>query len=114
LLSLAGIPFAVGFWAKLYVLLFAWKAGYAALVVAGALLAVVALYYYLQLARSMYMVEPKSQKPVVVRPALACAIVVCLIGVVGYGAYPKPLLESARVAAAALVPSPASMLAAAR
>lgn len=114
LLSLAGIPFAVGFWAKLYVLLFAWRAGYAPLVIAGALLAVVGLYYYLQLARSMYMVEPKSPERVVVRPALACAIIICLIGVVGYGAYPKPLLQSASVAAAALVPSSPSVLAAAR
>jgi NADH-quinone oxidoreductase subunit N len=110
LLSLVGIPFVVGFWAKLYVFLFAWKAGYSALVVAGALLAVVALYYYLQLARSMYMVEPKSAKRIVVRPALATAIVICLVGVIGYGLYPKPLLDSARNAATALAPTKSPLL----
>lgn len=103
LLSLAGIPFVVGFWAKLYVFIAAWRAGYAWLVVAGALLAIVGLYYYLQIARVMYMSEPKQTEPVVVRPTLAAGIVICLLGVVGYGAYPKPLLESARAAADAFM-----------
>jgi len=99
LLSLAGIPFVVGFWAKLYVFIEAWRAGFAWLVVAGALLAIVALYYYLQIARVMYMTEPKQMEPCVVKPSLAVGLLICLIGVVGYGAYPRPLLESARVAA---------------
>ena len=112
LLSLAGIPFVVGFWAKLYVFIAAWHAGYSVLVVAGALLAIVSLYYYLQIARAMYMVKPKTDAPVVVKPALATAVIVCLIGVVGYGAYPRPLLESARVAADALTQQSPSMFAA--
>lgn len=99
LLSLAGIPFVVGFWAKLYVFIAAWRAGYALLVVAGALLAIVALYYYLQIVRVMYMMEPTQTEPIVVRPTLAAGVLICLLGVVGYGAYPKPLLESARAAA---------------
>src|SRR5208282_4768223 len=43
LLSLAGIPFVVGFWAKLYVFLAAWRAGLFGLVGAGIVLAVVGL-----------------------------------------------------------------------
>ncbi len=103
LLSLAGIPFVVGFWAKLYVFIAAWRAGYSWLVVAGALLAIVALYYYLQIVRVMYMSEPKLKDSIVVRPSLAAGVLVCLLGVVGYGAYPKPLLESARAAADAFM-----------
>ena len=99
LLSLAGIPFVVGFWAKLYVFIAAWRAGYAWLVVAGALLAIVALYYYLQIARVMYMSEPKLDGPCHVKPSLALGMLVCLLGVVGFGAYPRPLLESAQAAA---------------
>lgn len=99
LLSLAGIPFVVGFWAKLYVFIAAWRAGYAWLVVAGALLAIVALYYYLQIARVMYMTEPKVAEPCYVKPSLALGMIICLLGVVGYGAYPRPLLDSARSAA---------------
>ena len=103
LLSLAGIPFVVGFWAKLYVFIAVWRAGYAWLVVAGALLAVVALYYYLQIARVMYMSEPKLTEPCHVKPSLAVGLLVCLLGVVGYGAYPRPLLDSARSAADAFM-----------
>lgn len=109
LLSLAGIPFVAGFWAKLYVFIAAWRAGYAWLVVAGALLAIVALYYYLQIARVMYMSEPKLTEPQSVRPSLAAGILICLLGVVGYGAYPKPLLESARIAADAFMQTQSSV-----
>jgi NADH-quinone oxidoreductase subunit N len=109
LLSLAGIPFVVGFWAKLYVFIAAWRAGYSWLVIVGALLAIVALYYYLQIARVMYMSEPKQAEPVVVKPALAAGVLICLLGVVGYGAYPRPLLESARAAADAFTQTQPSL-----
>jgi len=109
LLSLAGIPFVVGFWAKFYVFIEAWRAGYEWLVVAGALLAIVALYYYLQIARVMYMSEPKLTAPCEVKPTLAMAILVCLLGIVGYGAYPRPLLDAARVAANAFTQVPSSV-----
>ena len=109
LLSLAGIPFVAGFWAKLYVFIAAWRAGYAWLVVAGALLAIVGLYYYLQIARLMYMVEPKIAEPQRVRPTLSAGILICLLGIVGYGAYPKPLLESARFAADAFMQTQSSV-----
>ncbi len=47
LLSLGGIPFVVGFWAKLYVFWAAAAAGLYWLVLVGAILTVVALFYYL-------------------------------------------------------------------
>jgi NADH-quinone oxidoreductase subunit N len=101
LLSLAGIPFVVGFWAKLYVFIAAWRAGYPWLVVIGALLAVAALFYYMQLARAMYMVKPTQNGRVVVAPALTAAILLSLAGVVGFGLYPAPLLDEAEGAATA-------------
>ncbi len=104
LLSLAGIPFVVGFWAKLYVFIAVWQAGYDWLVVLGALIAVVSLFYYLQLARAMYMTKPSTERALKVRPALKLAIVVCALGVVGIGLYPNPLLEQVQVAAAGFMP----------
>jgi len=101
LLSLAGIPFVVGFWAKLYVFVAAWRAGYAWLVLVGALLAVAALFYYMQLARAMYMEPPKTEEKVVVPPALTVAIVLALAGVVGFGVYPASVLDQAESAASA-------------
>jgi NADH-quinone oxidoreductase subunit N len=99
-LSLAGIPFVVGFWAKLYVFMAVYQAGQGWLVLFGALMAIVSLWYYLQIARAVYMGEAKAG-PVAVRPALAAAIGLCLLGVVGMGAWPSPFVESATQAAAA-------------
>lgn len=100
LLSLAGIPFMVGFWAKLYVFIAAWKAGFEWLVLVGAVLAVVALFYYLQIARAMYMKPPaeKADKPRT-GVGLKLAIIACLLGVVGFGLWPRPVLDDALEAA---------------
>ena len=90
LLSLGGIPFVAGFWAKLYVFMAAIERGLYGLVLLGAVLTVVALYYYLQVARQMYIESPDRQEPVAIPTPLATAIVACLIGVVGMGVYPGP------------------------
>lgn len=95
LLSLAGIPFVVGFWAKLYVFIVAWQAGLYLLVILGAVLAVVGLFYYMQIARSMYMLPPKRDTELRAAPALALSLALCLAGVVLFGAWPSPVLEDA-------------------
>ncbi|MBK7395659.1 MAG: NADH-quinone oxidoreductase subunit N [Myxococcales bacterium] len=97
LLSLAGIPFVVGFWAKLYVLLAAYRAGLVSLVVAGVVLAVIGLFYYLRLLRAAYMTEPTVSRPDerFGGPALGLAIALCVVAVVGLGLFPKPLLDAA-------------------
>jgi NADH-quinone oxidoreductase subunit N len=105
LLSLAGIPFVVGFWAKLFVFLAAYRAGLLGLVVLGAALAVVGLFYYLQVARAAYMAEPTRPEAPRVDGALAAAIVLCLLAVVGLGLWPRPLFDAARAAGASLTSS---------
>lgn len=107
LLSLAGIPFAVGFWAKLYVFLAAWQAGHAWLVLLAACLAVVGLFYYLRVARSMYLGEPADVSPVRTGPALRLAVVACALATGGLGLYPRPMVEAAAVAAQAWQGKPA-------
>jgi len=114
LLSLAGIPFVAGFWAKLFVLLAAYRAGLRGLVVLGVVLAVVALFYYLTVARSTFMAESaEGSRGVKVRWPLGLAIAVCLAAVVGLGLWPRPLLESAERAAADLL-SPVELAASGR
>jgi len=102
LLSLAGIPFVVGFWAKLYVFLAAWKAGLAWLVVAGIVLAVVGLFYYLRMLRAAYMTDEGYAPPTTAR-SLRVAIALCAIAVVGLGLWPGPLVDDAMGASRALV-----------
>jgi NADH-quinone oxidoreductase subunit N len=100
LLSLGGIPFVAGFWAKLYVFWAAADKGLYWLVLLGAVLTVVALFYYLLVAKRMYIDAPERPGAIPVSPLLALAILICSLGVVIIGIYPKPLVLSAlRVAA---------------
>ncbi|MBI4637416.1 MAG: NADH-quinone oxidoreductase subunit N [Candidatus Rokubacteria bacterium] len=100
LLSLGGIPFVAGFWAKLYVFWAAAQQGLYWLVLLGAVLTVVALFYYLLLAKRMYIEPPERPERVRLAPGLALAVILCALGVVLLGVYPKPLVMAAlRVAA---------------
>jgi NADH-quinone oxidoreductase subunit N len=95
LLSLGGIPFVAGFWAKLYVFWAAAERGLYWLVLLGAVLTVVALFYYLLVARSMYIDTPSRTERVPVAPALALALLLCVLGVVALGVYPKGVVMAA-------------------
>jgi NADH-quinone oxidoreductase subunit N len=100
LLSLGGIPFVAGFWAKLYVFWAAAERGLYWLVLLGAVLTVVALFYYLLVAKRMYVEPPERTGRVPVDPTLALSVALCALGVVLLGLYPKPVVMAAlRVAA---------------
>lgn len=102
LLSLGGIPFVAGFWAKLYVFLAVAEKGLYSLVFLGAVLTVVALYYYLLVARRMYIDAPRRPERVPVPALLGVAIAVCAVGVVGMGVYPGPWVDMVKRVAATL------------
>jgi NADH-quinone oxidoreductase subunit N len=106
LLSLAGIPFAVGFWAKLYVFLAAWRSGLAGLVVAGVILAALGLFYYLSVLQAAYISEPEQGRGHVVPRssfALRAGIAVCALAVLALGLWPAPVVEAASRAGADLL-----------
>jgi NADH-quinone oxidoreductase subunit N len=102
LLSLGGIPFVAGFWAKLYVFWAAAEVGLYWLVLVGAVLTVVALFYYLVVARRMYIEAPERTGPVRVSGTLALAVILCVVGVVAIGVYPKPVVMAALLVATPL------------
>jgi NADH-quinone oxidoreductase subunit N len=94
----------VGFWAKLYVFLAAWRAGEIWLVASGIVLAVLGLFYYLRVLRAAYMVDDGDERPAPApSPALRVAIALCLVAVVGLGLWPGPLVDSAARAGADLL-----------
>ena len=94
LLSLGGIPFVLGFWGKLYVFLAAGQAGLWWLVALGALLSVVALYYYLNVVRAMFLLtDPRP--PVEIPFALQFAVVACAVIVTAGGLAPALFVEPA-------------------
>jgi NADH-quinone oxidoreductase subunit N len=94
LLSLGGIPFVAGFWAKLFVFWAVVEQGMYFLAFLGAVLTVVALYYYLVVARRMYIEPPVSPAPVPVPGVLMVAITVCLAGIIVMGVYPEPWVRA--------------------
>jgi NADH-quinone oxidoreductase subunit N len=96
LLSLGGIPFVAGFWAKLYVFWSAAAAGLYWLVLVASVLTVVALFYYLVVAKRMYIEAPDASAGRI-RPSapLALAVILCALGVVALGVYPKPIVMAA-------------------
>lgn len=94
LLSLGGIPFLAGFWAKLFVFWAVVEQGMYLLAFLGAVLTVVALYYYLVVARRMYIEEPASPEPVYVPGPLTIAIGACVAGIIVMGVYPEPWVRA--------------------
>ncbi len=102
LLSLGGIPFVAGFWAKLYVFWAAAERGLYWLVLLGALLTVVALFYYLVVAKRMYIEAPERPAPIPVALSLAISVTLCAVGVVALGLYPRGVVMAALRVAAAL------------
>jgi NADH:ubiquinone oxidoreductase subunit 2 (subunit N) len=95
LLSLGGIPFVAGFWAKLYVF---WRPSSAAFMASSS---------SAQFSRSSRSITTCSSRagctsnrraspsPYVWPPLLGAAIVICLLGVIGIGVYPAPWVDMA-------------------
>jgi NADH-quinone oxidoreductase subunit N len=105
LLSLGGIPFVAGFWAKLGVFIAAWHAGETVLVIVGAVLAVVGVFYYLRVARSIYLEDPVPGAAIVTVPRVqAFAIGISAIAVVVIGIFPQVLIDRALAIAQAWRP----------
>jgi NADH:ubiquinone oxidoreductase subunit 2 (subunit N) len=102
LLSLGGIPFVAGFWAKLFIFRAVIDQHMYGLALLGAVLTIVALYYYLVLGRRMYIDPPATPDPVVLAAPLFAAILVCAVGVVLMGVYPEPWVQAALHATAGL------------
>ena len=104
LLSLGGIPFVAGFWAKLYVFWAAVDRGMYGLAFLGAVLTVVALYYYLLVARRMYIDAPATGRlaPLPVPAVLQVGIFTCLAGVIAMGVYPEPWVAAVMTVAEGL------------
>ena len=102
LLSLGGIPFVAGFWAKLFIFRAVVDQQMYALALLGAVATIVALYYYLVLSSRMYVDEPEKTTPVAVPMPLFLAILVCAVGTVVMGLYPEPWVHAVMAAAKGL------------
>lgn len=99
LLSLTGLPPTAGFIAKLYIFNAAVQADLVWLVVVAVVNTAVSAFYYLGVARQMYLSSGEGQ-PAVPAPALTQGLLVlAALGVLTFGVYPIPLIEAAQRAA---------------
>lgn len=92
LLSLAGIPPLVGFFGKFLLFKSALEAGFLWLAVAGVVNSAVALYYYVNVIRWMYLQSPQETKPLKAAPLIAATVWVCALATLVLGLFPAPLL----------------------
>lgn len=102
MVSLTGLPPAVGFWAKIYLFGAAVDAGLTWLVVIGVLNSVVSAYYYLRIVKAMYLAPAESEETIITALPIRAALLFSFLGTLIFGIYPAPLLALARTAASAL------------
>ena len=98
LLSLAGIPPAAGFIAKVQVFSAALDAGNWSLVLVGVLTSVVAAFFYLRVIVRMYMDEPASDGASDASAWPRAVLVVPAIGVLVLGVVPGVILRAIEAA----------------
>ncbi|HEX2198747.1 MAG TPA: NADH-quinone oxidoreductase subunit NuoN [Burkholderiales bacterium] len=102
MLSLAGLPPTVGFYAKLVVLSAAVDAGWIWLAVAAVILSVVGAFYYLRIVKLMYFDEPVDTAPV--SGAFGARVLLSANGlaVLAFGIFPGSLMGLCYLAIATL------------
>lgn len=103
LLSLAGIPATLGFLGKFYVLTAGAAVHAWALVIILVASSVIGLFYYLRVVVAIYATDaPAEPFPLRVSPAAGIVLGVLVVGLIGFGIYPAPLLSLIRMAISAL------------
>jgi len=118
LLSMIGIPFTAGFFAKFYVFAGAFAAGHKTLVIIGLLNSGVACFYYLRLILALYTNdealytqqdrgETESES---ISFAATLAIAACAAAVLMMGILPAKVLSHAERAAHILLPNEANIV----
>ena len=104
MLSLAGIPPLAGFFGKFYVFTAAASAGPKPLgllwlVILALAMSVVSLYYYLQVLKQIYVVEPAESRPALnVSAGMQLVLGLVALGVVVLGCAPGLLLSRLQLA----------------
>lgn len=92
MLSMAGIPPMIGFYAKLSVLQAALSAGYVWLTVIAVMLSLIGAFYYLRIIKLMYFDAPESEAPIFPEPDIKALISINGIAVIALGIFPQALM----------------------
>jgi len=95
MLSLAGIPPLGGFVAKYLVFAAGVQAGYTWLVILALLTAVVSLYYYANVIKTMYFAPGQSTIRIIPSFPAKLVLVLAVLGVFIFGIFPGPIMDLA-------------------
>lgn len=92
MLSLAGIPPMIGFYAKFAVLQAVVNAGYVWLAVAAVLFSLIGAFYYLRIIKLMYFDEPETNEPLVPNSDVKILLSANGFAVLALGVFPQALM----------------------
>lgn len=92
MLSMAGIPFFIGFFAKFAVLLAAVKAGHTVVAVVAVLFSLVGAFYYLRVVKLMYFDAPVDSAPIVATIDFKVLLSLNGIAVAVFGLFPDAIM----------------------
>jgi len=98
LLALAGIPPTAGFIGKFYVFASAIQSGWILLALAGVLNSVISVFYYANVIRQMYILEPKETGEFPRDSYLRGVLLLTIIFTLFIGVYPEPFIRLSQVA----------------
>lgn len=97
MLSLAGMPFTIGFFGKFFIFQAAMESHQYVLVVIGFVTVACGFYYYLKVVRAMYwQPAPEGASPIVVSCFGKVLIGVLSFGIIFFGIFPQPILNMLR------------------
>lgn len=105
MLSLAGLPFTVGFYGKFLVFAAAVQQGHYVLVAVGAITVAAGFYYYLRVVAAMYWQEPNDDTRITLAGPTKLLIGALALAIIFFGIYPGPIMDSLREPVRAAVAS---------
>ena len=94
MVSLAGVPFTVGFLGKFYIFYAALLQRQITLVVVGVITVGCGFYYYLKVIRAMYWQSTPNLTKIPVNGLSRLAISALIIATIWLGVYPQPILDA--------------------
>ncbi len=98
LVSLAGMPPLAGFFGKFTLLMAAVQSGFVwlALIAAGNI--IIALYYYLKVAKCVYVDTPRNTSPIAVSLPMRLVLGFAMMAIIAIGIFQGPFLDAAMTA----------------
>ena len=92
MLSLAGIPPLIGFYAKLAVLQAVVNAGFIWIAVVAVLFSLIGAFYYLRIIKFMYFDEPETDAPILPKIDVKMLLSANGLAVLALGIFPQALM----------------------